>query len=295
MELSDLIQIIIGILSLIATIAVSVVIYWLQRQHEKELQKLAQMQQQNDLEEKAACFLMEHESEKDYLPWCVLAANLHRLERHTRGIYMDYCHCNEALRDEILKQAGLEICSIKGHSWVNICIERLKSDIKRYNLGQDYLYEGAKYFHRSFLRYRDALWHETPPIFSAINTNSFRSKMFHTNRISIGDYIDEYFFWYIDKKMEFGKDVPIPPMDYVWIAQDLGNSTEENVCMWIMEAIENIAIIVGNRKPEKQIGRCLLEYTDARPETFEDKYYEVLQALYNTYFANFEMPNDGGN
>ena len=53
MGLSDIIQIIIGILSLIATVAVSFVIYWLQMRHEKELQKLEDQQKQNELEEKA--------------------------------------------------------------------------------------------------------------------------------------------------------------------------------------------------------------------------------------------------
>ena len=53
MELSDIIQIIIGILSLIATIAVSFVIYWLQLRHEKEQRRLEEKQKKNVLEEKA--------------------------------------------------------------------------------------------------------------------------------------------------------------------------------------------------------------------------------------------------
>lgn len=136
MGLSDIIQIIIGILSLIATVAVSFVIYWLQMRHEKELKKLEDQQKQNELEEKAKIFLMDHEDERDYLPWCVLAANLHRLQKHTRVIYTEFCRCPEELRNEILKQSGFEIGSIKGQAWVNTCIEKLKDDIKEYNLGQ---------------------------------------------------------------------------------------------------------------------------------------------------------------
>lgn len=40
MPLADIIQIVIGVLSLLATIAVSFAIYWLQMHHEKELQRL---------------------------------------------------------------------------------------------------------------------------------------------------------------------------------------------------------------------------------------------------------------
>lgn len=49
-----------------------------------------------------------------------------------------------------------------------------------------------------------------------------------------------------------------------------------------MELIENIAIIVGKRNFHDDVKTNLLKYTDAQVETFEDKYYEVLQALYNT-------------
>ena len=139
MPLADIIQIVIGVLSLLATIAVSFAIYWLQMHHEKELQRLEKKQKQKELEEKANLFLMDNESERDYLPWCVLAANLHRLEKHTRVIYTAFCRCPEELRDEILKQAGFEIVSMKDKDWVYDCIEKLKADIKKYNLGRDYL------------------------------------------------------------------------------------------------------------------------------------------------------------
>ena len=93
MTLADIIQIVIGVLSLLATIVVSFAIYWLQMRHEKELQRLEEKQKQKDLEEKANLFLMYNESERDYLPWCVLAANPHRLEKHTRDIYTYFCRC----------------------------------------------------------------------------------------------------------------------------------------------------------------------------------------------------------
>lgn len=40
MTTAEIIQIVIGILSLVVTIAVSFLIYWLQTRHEKEIQKL---------------------------------------------------------------------------------------------------------------------------------------------------------------------------------------------------------------------------------------------------------------
>ena len=50
MSAADIIQIIIGVLSLIATIAVSFLIYWLQTRHEKEIQKLQEEIERIELE-----------------------------------------------------------------------------------------------------------------------------------------------------------------------------------------------------------------------------------------------------
>lgn len=286
MSLVDIIQIVIGTLSLIATIAVSFAIYWLQTRHEKDIEKKARVQEQKELEEKAKLFLMENEAERDYLPWCVIAANLHRLERHTRTIYTSFCRCPEELRNEIFKQAGFEIITIKGKMWVYDCIEKLKVDIKKYDLGQDYLYDGAKYFYRSYERYRELQWEGTPGVFEPINKdNSFR-KSFNMSELSVAEYVDEYFYYYIDGHMEFEDAKPIPPMDYVWYSQNLASCEEEKVCMWLMELIESIAIEIKNRKSDDEINTNGLDYTDAQAETFEDKYYEVLQQLYNTYYIS---------
>lgn len=54
--------------------------------------------------------------------------------------------------------------------------------------------------------------------------------------------------------------------------------------MWMMDLMQNIAIILYNRNGEK-IDAEILEYTDAQIETYEDKYYATLQAIYNTYYT----------
>lgn len=134
MTTAEIIQIVIGILSLVATIAVSFLIYWLQTRHEKEIQKLQDEKEQKELETKARLFLIDNEPERDYLPWCVVAANVHPLERHSRKIYTEYCRCTEELQNEILHQAGYKSNSIQGIRWVQKCIMDLEKDIEQYNL-----------------------------------------------------------------------------------------------------------------------------------------------------------------
>ena len=284
MSLVDTIQIIIGIMTLIATIAVSFTIYWLQLRHEKEMQKIAKLQEHKELEEKAKLFLIDNEAERNYLPWCVIAANTHRLDKHTREIYNSFCRCPEELRNEILKQAGFGVESIKGQTWVNDCTEALKMDIQKYKLGRDYLYDGAKYFHRSYERYRNLEWSDTPRVFEPICKNNHSRIFFGIDKLDIGSYIEEYFYYFIDKRIDLKEGEPIPPIDFVWNSQNLAYTNEETVCMWMMELIQDIAIIIYNRSGVEKINGEILECTDAQVETYEDKYFATLQALYNAYY-----------
>lgn len=271
-------------MTLVVTIAFSFSIYWLQLRHEKETQKIVKSREHKELEEKAKLFLIDNEAERDYLPWCVIAANIHRLDKHTREIYNSFCRCPEELRNEILKQAGFEMESIKGQTWVNDCIEALEKDIQKYNLGRDYLYDGTKYFHRSYERYRDLKWNSTPQVFEPIcKDNHFRIS-FGMDKLDIGSYIDEYFYYFIDKRIDLKEGEPIPPIDFVWNSQNLAYTNEETVCMWMMELIQDIAIIIYNRSGVEKINGEILECTDAQVETYEDKYYATLQALYNAYY-----------
>ena len=287
MSLVDKIQIILGGLSIVTTILVAFIIYWLQVRQEKQRKRIGEKQEYRKLEENSKLFLLDNEAEQDYLPWCFFAANIHRLKKHHRKIYTSFCRCSEELQNEILKQAGFEINPIKGREWVNECLEELKKDIEKYNLGRNYLYDGAKYFHRSYERYRDLKWDNTPRLFEPIYENNQFSKTFRIDKLDIGSYIDEYFCYLTNKGNDLIENEPVPPIDYVWSSKNLTNADEELVCMWMMELIQNIAIIIGNKDKDKEdINEKILGYTDAEAETFEDKYYEVLHSLYNTYYVN---------
>ena len=291
MELSDIIQIIIGILSLNATIAVSFVIYWLQLRHEKEQRRLEEKQKKNVLEEKAKSFLMDHEEERDYLPWCVMAANLHRLERHTHKIYTEYCRCPLELQGEILRQAGFNLRPDIGNEWVDQSLYLLAKDIEKHRLGRNYLYDGAKYFHRAYERYRDRVWDGVPSVFEPIYRESRMRKIVGRKLISIGLYIDEYFQYFSSStKEENVIEMPIPPMDYVWDSQGLRDADEECVCMWMMELVERISgKLQCFNKTFEETCNVEIEWTDAVVKNFEDKDYSALQSLYNTYYQQLKQ------
>ena len=115
MTIADIIQIILGILSLIATVGVSFAIYWLQSRHEKQLERIAKENAEKQLKEEADRFLIDNEAERDYLPLCVFASNLHRHERHTRKIYTNFCRCSNDLQNKILEVAEFKCRTIEGN------------------------------------------------------------------------------------------------------------------------------------------------------------------------------------
>lgn len=280
MSLAEIIQIIIGILSLIATIVVSFSIYWLQTRHEKEIRKIEEKQRHKELEERAEAFLFDNEDEREYLPQCVIATNMHRHEKHIRKIYANFCRCSEELQNEILKRAELSIKVISDNDWVDACFQALENDIERLGLGMDVLYDGEKYFHRGFDRYRKEKWDiEYEANFQPIHKSGW---FFGKNGlVDIGYYIDDYFYYIVDSKTD--KEA-IPPIDYVWENRDLGHCDEVLVCKWIMALVKNIAIHIHNRTKEQD------DIWNQAPlgvesETLEDEYYTIMYVMYATYYV----------
>lgn len=285
MTTAEIIQIVIGVLSLIATVAVSFAIYWLQSRHEKEMEKLAKENDRKLLHDAADRFLIDNAEERDYLPLCVFATNLHKHKSHVRSIYTNFCRCNGDLQNEILATAGFSCRTIENNDWLNKAVKKLKLDIKEKGLGTDYLYDGAKYFHRAFERYKEKEWdysyrQEFEPI-----AQSRITRMFSDNGlVSISSYVDDYFYYQIEKHDgENIKENPIPPIDYLFEMQNLGTADEDEVCGWLMEIIDVIAIIIHNKTIDRDNDLYFEDLTDAQSETFEDKYYETVRTLYYTY------------
>ena len=263
-------------------------------EHEKEIEQLQNAQRKAELENKADQFLIENESERGYLPWCIFAAKLHRHEHHTRKIYTAFCKCPDELQIKILERASFSTQGFNEKLHIREWIEFLKADIETYQLGCDVLYDGAKYFHRGFSRYRDEAWGESSSkcCFEAINkTDCFARLLREDDQVDIGEYIDEYFYYFL--RAPEGTDIekkPIPPIDYVWDTQDLGGGTEKNMCMWVMELITDICIVIHNSNIHKLSTKTCTQKIiwNMAHKSFEDAYYAALQWLSYAY-ANFEI------
>lgn len=75
----------------------------------------------------------------------------------------------------------------------------------------------------------------------------------------------------------------MPPINYLWESQNLASIEEPKVCGWMMEIIDAITVIIHNKTIDRDGDLFHEDLTDEQPETFEDKYYETVRALYYTY------------
>ena len=141
MEIASLI---ISIFSLLATIAVSIVIYKLDKKNTK-------IREQKDRENEARVFILNNSSEKEYICLALIAANCFPQSNHIRKIYNDFSLLNDDVKKEVLKQLNINSVNISGIDWVYDRIELLQKAINEMDLGRDFLYDGAKYFHRLYI------------------------------------------------------------------------------------------------------------------------------------------------
>lgn len=291
MTVAEIVQIVIGALSLAATVAVSFLIYWLQHRHEKDIERIEEKRKQTELTEEAHRFLIDNADEEEYLPWCVIAANQHRHAHHVRKIYTNFCRCSEELQNKVLEIAGFTLRTIDGTDWVDEGFEKLEADIEKYHLGeQPFLYDGAKHFHRSFEDYRDTEYKgQDNRIFKTIYKQSPLC-FWHKNeagKVSLSSYVEQYFDYVLDTERTLSGlewENPVPPVDYIWEDNELCNFDSDFVCFWVMELVGNFTINIHNRVDTIDKNNMLRSNsTYARAKTYEDRYYQILEWLYFTY------------
>ena len=268
---------IVDVLSLFATVVLTVAIYWLQRSHEKEREQMEAKAQEKAIAEAAKVFLIDNEDEIEYLPLSAIAKSLNLKRKHHRAITTKFLRCSEKVQREILKQANFQPIVVSKEQ-VSVAIKLLKDDIKTYCFGRDALYGGAKYFHRAIERYSDEKIETVNPyrFEDFVNTRLYEDehglqKNTQFNR-TLYDYMYDYRHsgktnWLIQK-----------PLDMVWSQCDLAGCPEEIMTFWTMRIVIDCCRIFAESEEDFIFDEDLIE-------TQEDMYYYAVMALYSTYIA----------
>ena len=95
---------VVDVLSLIATVVLTVAIYWLQRSHEKEREQMEVEAQKKAVAEAARVFLIDNEDEIECLPLSAIAKSLNLKRKHHRAITTKFLRCSEEVQKEMKRK-----------------------------------------------------------------------------------------------------------------------------------------------------------------------------------------------
>ena len=266
------------VLSLIATVVLTVAIYWLQRSHEKEREQMEVEAQKKAVDEAARVFLIDNEDEIEYLPLSAIAKSLNLKRKHHRAITTKFLRCSEEVQKEILKQANFQLIEVSKEQ-VSAALKRLKDDIKACGFGQNTLYDEAKYFHRAMERYSGEKIETVNPyrFEDFVNTRLYEDD---AHRLLKDTQFNRTLYDYMYDYRHSGRTnwLTQKPMDMVWKQCNLGECPEEIMTFWMMRIVIDCCRVFDESEEGFIFDEDLIE-------TQEDMYYYAVMVLYNTYIA----------
>lgn len=290
MTTSEIINLVLAIASFICSIVsiiVAIVIFNLQKHHEKEIERLNESRRYEEIKNTAKKFIVEHDDSIEYMPLCIVAVAYNNHHKYNRKIYNDFNMLLLEEQKEVIKQLKYEDFVIKGNHWIDKGIEKVITFIEEYKLGSNVLYDNAKYFHRA-LNYSKNLCHdygELDPLFKDVF--DWKTKwMIGDKGLTFSQYYDAYL-----KRVCIEKDVRYlagnysAPIDAIIDVKNLINCNADIVCFWMMIVVQVTCAKIINRYQYFHNGVELnLHFSgDACIETFEDKYLQILLDLYDVY------------
>ena len=282
----EITTLIISILSLLASFLISFAIFYMGKKSDNKRYKA-------DIEYQARKFIIDHgDNDILYLPYCVIASGVNRKHKHIRKIYNDFDALPNDVQKEVLKQAGYDYQLIESSDWIDEGIKEVNGFAQKYDLGNTFLNDDAKYFYRAFSDHSPALtsnYHELEPLFEdKLGWNNRETiKTVQTNKLSFTLYLESYYRAFVLNDETFTKKDIIKPLDYLVAIKDFPNCNEEQLCFWIMESVCKLSTLVLRTRYGGFLSGVYINGEisrgDALPETFEDKYYETLMYLYTLY------------
>lgn len=272
---------VVDVLSLIATVVLTVAIYWLQCSHEKEREQMEVEAQKKAVAEAARVFLIDNEDEIEYLPLSAIAKSLNLKRKHHRAITTKFLRCSEEVQKEILKQANFQPIEVSKEQ-VSAALKRLKDDIKACGFGRDTLYDGAKYFHQAMERYSDEKIETVNPyrFEDFVNTRLYEDD---AHRLLKNTQFNRTLYDYMYDYRHSGRTnwLTQKPMDMVWEQCNLDGCPEEIMTFWMMRIVIDCCRVFDESEEGFIFDEDLIE-------TQEDMYYYAVMALYSTYIAKKE-------
>lgn len=278
-EWIDIGGLIIDFLGLIATIALTIAIYLLERRHEKEHEKTEEESKKLAVIEAAKVFLIDNDEEIEYLPLAEIAAKLKLKRKHCRKLITRYLRCDDQQQQEILRQANIPDIHISMND-VQAALKSLQADLDKFRFGKSILYDGGKYLHRAFERWSETPVEEVNPfIFEDIRKSEWHDEKSGISwRLLNGNTSLFSYMWDYLHPEDIGIDKYKiqPPIDMVFQHCNLGACEEKDMTFWTMRIIIDACYAFSEQEHESIFDEALIQ-------TQEDMYYYTLAVLCQTY------------
>lgn len=281
MTTADICQIIIGIVSIITSFGLSLFIYIRQVVLERKLK-------QQEIEKSVTAFIIENKSEMELLPLCIISNSIHKTDIHNTKIYTNYNKCSKDVQIAILQHEDVKNFKITQH-WIDFYIGQFVSITEKYNLGKNMLYEGAKYFHRSYSKYQYETIKDIDPYVFIDPVPQFKKN----SPICLYRYIDLYLGYKINPSNNPLNKVKSkyfdPPMDMLYNNFDFGYGDEKILCFWLMRFIISTCDVLCQHEIVNFISNQEMPYLEEfNLKTYEDMYYYTIYILHKTFYKNID-------
>ena len=244
------------------------------------------------IEEEANRFINQNANEIEYIPLCLLANAYDNHHRYVRNIYNSFNVLRKEIQKEVLKQLNYDCSIVDGNQWIDKSIELVRKYINENDLGKDFLYDGAKFFHRA-MNYSSEEYDSTyetahimPDYFSWNPKLFFEKDKLYQENITFYSYLESYLYAKNNDKIKYALHKSDKPLTVLSNIFDFGNCEEDFLCFWAMQIVESITILLINEQKRMYQDTeevFQLSKGDAEINTFEDKYLDVLMKLYNLY------------
>ena len=279
----EITNLIISILSLIGTVAISFVIYFLQTRNERKIRE-------KETKENAKRFIIDNSDELDYLHWATIAVGCFPQNKHIRKIYNQFSYLDDETKKEVLKQRKINCELFHDSKWIYDKIEFIRNCIAELGIGDDFLYDCGKNFTGAY----DYKAEDVTPFENQKYRNTKYKDEFKVRTVWLGkegcltyeQYLDDFLYCKYERKEDFTEKVTLPN-DYLIEIENFQGTEEINVCYWMMVMVENV-IIYAHKYLDYQEKEHI--ETDAQAETFEDKYFSVLYELF--YLEKSKAPKE---
>ena len=236
----DIWQIIIGVVSSVASFTLSLIIFIRQILIEKKVKK-------QEIDNKVTNFIIENKEEIALLPLCIISNAIHKTDIHTHKIYSAFNKLEECVQEAILLHEDVKTLFVISKKTIDNSINKFEKLQEQYEMGRNMLHEGAKYFHKSYEYYKNEKIEDIDPHVFKTPYPTFFPEV-NKNLLT---YIDDYLLCKINPNnkdiIKVREQYFIPPMDLLYEGFHLGECDEKFLCFWIMRYIISTCYVFNSR------------------------------------------------